>query len=263
MMLAASVLTLSWALYTPALPLSVRPRAGITFPHQMSETSSPVSDGWALERLKSGGVRLAAKDNTFTAVDLETRVPRSTESPGIGIGLEEFGSDGQIGLVLVGFIVEDGNAASASKALLPGDALISVSSAGMNPVTLEGLTYDATIEALTSIDPAAGDLTFSVRRLQRVPRVSVTLTFPPEDNRPDESLTLIPGQPLRNTMLAKGIKLNDPLARRFDAGCASLLALVEIEPWRSCPPPICAIHAHVASCHDTSVPSCDVRRWHW
>ena len=213
----------------------------------MSETSSPVSDGWALERLKSGGVRLAAKDNTFTAVDLETRVPRSTESPGIGIGLEDVGSDGQIGLVLVGFIVEDGNAASASKALLPGDALISVSSAGMNPVTLEGLTYDATIEALTSIDPAAGDLTFSVRRLQRVPRVSVTLTFPPEDNRPDESLTLIPGQPLRNTMLAKGIKLNDPLARRFDAGCASLLALVEIEPWRSCPPPIpiCAIHAHV------------------
>ena len=108
--------------------------------------------------------------------------------------------------------------------------LIAVAAAGVPPVNLEGLTYDDTIEALTSLDPAVGDLTFSVRRLQRVPRVSVTLTFPPEDDRLDETLTLIPGQPLRSTMLSKGIKLNDPLARRFDAGCESLLRLIEHEP---------------------------------
>ena len=215
-MLVTGLWLLSWVSTPLVVRSSVALRASRVGP--TPATMAEGSDGWALERLKAGGVRVAPKDNTFTSTDIETCVPRSAESPGIGIGLEEFGTDGTVGLVLVSFLVEDGNAASASRPILPGDALISVAPAGSAPISLEGLTYDATIEALQSIDPSAGPLTFSLRRLKRVPRVAVRLTFPPEDERPDETLTMIPGMPLRSTMLSKGIKLNDPLARRFDAG---------------------------------------------
>ena len=177
----------------------------------MSETSV---EGWTLLRLKDGGVRTGAKDNGYRTEDVITVVPRSATSPGIGMGLEEFASDGTVGIVLVDFLVESGNAAKATEPLLPGDALISVQ-AGPKLTSLEGLTYDATLETLGGLDPAAGALTFTVRRLIRVPRVAVTLTFP---DRPDEKVSLIPGQPLRSTFLSNGIKLNDPLALRFDAG---------------------------------------------
>ena len=45
----------------------------------------------------------------------------------------------------------------------------------------------------------------------------MTLQFPDEE-RDDESLMMLPGQPLRQTILSRGIKLNDPLALRFDSG---------------------------------------------
>merc|ERR1719163_2201671 len=116
--------------------------------------------------------------------------PRSVDSPGIGLGLEEYGSDGTNGLVLVDMIVDGGNAAKASDPFMPGDALISVKDVkGKVDVNLEGLTYDATVEALGSLDPALGELIFTVRRLLPQPRVSVTLQFPEED-REDERLMM-------------------------------------------------------------------------
>ena len=184
-------------------------------PLRMSEL--PLADKWAIQKLKDG-VRVTSKDLRFRTEDESIEVPRSLDSPGIGLALEEVGSDGTVGLVLVDSVVDGGNAAS-TQAFLPGDALISVQdSAGTVEVALEGATYDATVEALGSLDPALGSLIFTVRRLVRQPVVSVRLQFPGEEGRADEQLEMLPGQPLRQTILSRGIKLNDPLALRFDSG---------------------------------------------
>jgi ferredoxin len=184
-------------------------------PLRMSEL--PLADKWAVQKLKDG-VRVTSKDLRFRTEDESIEVPRSLDSPGIGLALEEVGSDGTVGLVLVDSVVDGGNAAS-TQAFLPGDALISVQdSAGTVEVALEGATYDATVEALGSLDPALGSLIFTVRRLVRQPVVSVRLQFPGEEGRADEQLEMLPGQPLRQTILSRGIKLNDPLALRFDSG---------------------------------------------
>lgn len=200
----------------PLRMTSERSPAARLAPLRMSELP-PLADKWAVQKLKEG-VRLASKDLHFRTEDESIEVPRSLDSPGIGLALEEVGSDGTVGLVLVDSVVDGGNAAS-TQAFLPGDALISVQdSAGTVEVALEGATYDATVEALGSLDPALGSLIFTVRRLVRQPVVSVRLQFPGEEGRADEQLEMLPGQPLRQTILSRGIKLNDPLALRFDSG---------------------------------------------
>ena len=149
----------------PLRMTSERPPAARLAPPRMSELP-PLADKWAVQKLKEG-VRLASKDLHFRTEDESIEVPRSLDSPGIGLALEEVGSDGTVGLVLVDSVVDGGNAAS-TQAFLPGDALISVQdSAGTVEVALEGATYDATVEALGSLDPALGSLIFTVRRLVR------------------------------------------------------------------------------------------------
>ena len=187
---------------------------------QMAMSELPTPDDWAVQRLKDGGARVASKSLRFRPVDDTMVVPRSPESPGIGLGLEELGSDGEVGLVLIDAIVEDGNAAKASRPFLIGDALISVrdKAGSLEEVLLEGATYDDTVAALGALPVALGDLIFTVRRLERQATVNVRLQFEPSEERADEQLVMLPGQPLRQTILARGIKLNDPLALRFDSG---------------------------------------------
>ena len=141
-------------------------------------------------------------------------MPRN--GPGLGLALEELGSDGQSGLVIVESVVAGSNAASASNPILPGDAIVAVGPASES-ITVEALTYDQTVAVLGSLDPTR-PIELTLRRLERLPRVSVTLQFPQEGGRADEMLELLPGMPLRRSILSRGIKLNDPLARRFDAG---------------------------------------------
>jgi len=186
----------------------------------MAASELPTPDDWAVQRLKDGGARVGSNSLRFRAVDVDMIVPRSPESPGIGLGLEELGSDGEIGLVLVDTVVEGGNAAKASSPFLVGDALISVrdEAGDLEDVRLEGATYDDTVAALGALPAALGDLIFTVRRLERQATVNLRLQFEPSEKRADEQLVLLPGQPLRQTILARGIKLNDPLALRFDSG---------------------------------------------
>jgi Na+-transporting NADH:ubiquinone oxidoreductase subunit NqrF len=44
----------------------------------------------------------------------------------------------------------------------------------------------------------------------------VTLKYPPSQDEKDSTLELFAGENLRLGMLVRGVKLNDPLARRFD-----------------------------------------------
>jgi hypothetical protein len=182
---------------------------------RMAVTFEQASGLWGLQRNRNAdSVELIAKEPGWRLAEVRTLVPRN--GPGLGIALEELGSDGQSGLVIVESVVAGSNAASASNPILPGDAIVAVGPASES-ITVEGLTYDQTVAVLGSLDPTR-PIELTLRRLERLPRVSVTLQFPQEGGRADEMLELLPGMPLRRSILSRGIKLNDPLARRFDAG---------------------------------------------
>ena len=169
---------------------------------------------WGIQRSReSNAVEVYAKSFGYDTVEVTVRIPR--KSPGIGLVLEEFGSDGECGLVVVESCVPGGNAASSDIPIEPGDVLISAGSVGGRAVSVEALPYDATVGVLGSLDPEM-PVELVLRRLVRLPRLACTITFP--QDRADEKIDLLPGMPLRRTILSKGIKLNDPLARRFDAG---------------------------------------------
>ncbi len=88
-------------------------------------------------------------------------------------------------------------------------------------ISTECLGYDATVAALSSLPPPESPdetVLVAVKRVRRQPRVNVTLRYPPAANEPDATLELFAGEKRRRAMLTRGIKLNGPLARRFDSG---------------------------------------------
>lgn len=182
----------------------------------MAVTFDEASQLWGLQRNRAtGDVELVANAFGWKMDEITTRIDRN--GPGLGIALEELGSDGEgAGLVVVRSCVDGGNAAAASEPILSGDVLVAVGTVGSRQSSVEAKPYDVTVEALGSLDPERPVL-LTLRRLVKLPECKVTLKFN-EEGRADEELTLLPGMPLRRSILSQGIKLNDPLARRFDAG---------------------------------------------
>jgi hypothetical protein len=175
---------------------------------------------WKLLRSREGlGLTLAAADAGMEAEILTMTIPRSEDAPSLGLLLEEIASSAEAGIVAIEGVVEGGNGEKASEAFMPGDALVAAASAGdpATGVALEGLTYDGVVEELSALDITRG-VVMQVKRLKRIPRATVTVKFPQAEARPDEVITLYPGANLRRAMLSSGMVLNDPLARRFDAG---------------------------------------------
>ena len=86
-------------------------------------------------------------------------------------------------------------------------------------VQTECLSYDATVAAIQSLpspNPQYDEYySLALKRLRRKPKVTVKLQFPDQDE-PDQTLELFAGENLRYGMLVRGVKLNDPLALRFD-----------------------------------------------
>ena len=115
--------------------------------------------------------------------------------------LEEYGSteEGE-GLTLVTGLVEDGNAAKAETVLMPGDAIIQ---AGRTKV--EGLNYDGTIDALMGLPAAPAPALLRVKRLRKVPVVTCTVMFPPEEKVPDRKIRLYQGRQVRQMLLLNRI----------------------------------------------------------
>ena len=123
--------------------------------------------------------------------------------------------------------------------LLAGDSIVSLSvsqrsTSGTNDVettrvSTECLSYDATIDAITSLPTPVSDtevVIVTVKRIRRQPKVTVKLQYPPTNNDDDEEkqqeedviVELYAGENLRRALLTRGIKLNDKLAIRFDSG---------------------------------------------
>jgi ferredoxin len=89
-------------------------------------------------------------------------------------------------------------------------------------VSTEGLCYDATVQALASLPPIETNryeeemYHLTLKRIRRKPRVKINLQYPPSQKEKDTTIELFAGENLRMGMLLRGVKLNDPLAQRFD-----------------------------------------------
>ena len=162
--------------------------------------------------------------------------PRNKQAPGLGVQLEEISGGRQdgLGITMVTGVVPGGAAHCAMLDLLPGDVLSKVTNTRKTvqdmteteqqfSVLTECLDYDGTVAAIQSLpvvetDPSCSDTyTLIVKRLRRKPIVNVHLQYPPnQQDAQDTTIQLFAGENLRQAMLVRGVKLNDPLAKRFD-----------------------------------------------
>ena len=152
---------------------------------------------------------------------------------GLGLLLTEIagGREDGVGITVVEEVLEGSNAEGSG--IVPGDSIVAVSvsrTTESGPRTVEEdrldvatecLGYDATIEALMSLPPVNSpddELTLTIKRIRRQPRVNVKLQYPPYSEEEDQTIELFAGENLRRAMLTRGIKLNDKFAQRFDSG---------------------------------------------
>ena len=183
--------------------------------------------------LQAEGVFLAPKNKREYFVDcLQFTIKRQG---GLGLLLTEIagGREDGVGITVVEKVLEGGNAEKSG--IVPGDPIVALtlkkqSAYDSNGVIVEEeridistecLAYDSTIEALTSLPlPTSPEenITLTVKRLRRQPKVNVRLQYPPSSDEPDVNIELFAGENLRRAMLTRGIKLNDKLAKRFDSG---------------------------------------------
>jgi hypothetical protein len=175
--------------------------------------------------LEEAGVYLGCRNQKDYFVDtVKTTFARAPDS-GLGIRLLELQSrdeDG-LGIVVVEGLVEGGSASESG--LIPGDSIVQIDAVAQDGTTArvptECLNYDRTVEAILSLPVALEKeqtVVVTAKRIRRRPKVRVTFQYPPSQNEPELTLELFAGENLRRSMLVRGIKLNDPLARRFDSG---------------------------------------------
>mmetsp|Transcript_16142 Transcript_16142/g.19724 ORF Transcript_16142/g.19724 Transcript_16142/m.19724 type:complete len:344 (-) Transcript_16142:415-1446(-) len=182
-----------------------------------------------------GGIFLGVQNDREYFVDIiNVSILRSQSS--LGIGLQEIAggrSDG-LGITVVSEVVEGGIAQLCGADILSGDSIssISVVRQSQSPqagklmdsqetitVKTECLGYDATVDAILSLPEIRSDketYLIQVKRLRRKPVIEVNLRYPPSQKVKDETIQLFAGENLRLGMLVRGVKLNDPLATRFD-----------------------------------------------
>eukprot|EP00977_Amphora_coffeiformis_P001825 scaffold353_cov185-Amphora_coffeaeformis.AAC.53 len=155
---------------------------------------------------------------------------------GLGIELSELagGREDGLGNTVVTGLVEGGPAADQDLNILPGDILSKVAIRRRKRLqrdTLadqeefveaktEGLCYDETVGSILSLPPLDEKFQemyeLTLKRIRRKPRVKVKLQYPPSQKEEDATIELFAGENLRMGMLIRGVKLNDPLAKRFD-----------------------------------------------
>ena len=167
-------------------------------------------------------------------VDTVTVTFRRVPDFGLGLHLQEIagGREDGLGITIVTGLVLDGPASISGADIFPGDSIANISilrtrkgdleeSQQVTVVDTECLGYDATVSAISSDLPQADGSyedywRLTLRRLRRKPVVTVNLQYPPSQRETDVSIQLFAGENLRQAMLARNIKLNDPLAQRFD-----------------------------------------------
>ena len=134
-----------------ATALTPPQRAVRTQTRLRARTAEGMAPGWKATTDETGAYELIPASYEYQYQEIFVEIPRTAESPGLGVLLEQFGTlDAQNGgLTLIAGLVEDGNAANAGVDLLPGDSIVK---AGTTRV--ECLDYDATVDALMALPPA-------------------------------------------------------------------------------------------------------------
>jgi ferredoxin len=182
------------------------------------------------------GVFLGAKSAREIFADQVIVMFPRREDAGLGIELIEIagGRKDGLGITLVKGLVAGGSAEDSE--ILPGDSIVEVSIIRRNRATegkvgleeaqeefsvpTECLSYDATVDAITSLPAVRAECDefyqMKLKRLRRKAKVTIKLQYPPSQNEPDTTLELFSGENLRQGMLLRGVKLNDELAKRFD-----------------------------------------------
>jgi len=185
-------------------------------------------------------IALGCKDQSLFVDTLLVPIRRSA-GEGLGIELQEIagGREDGLGITVITGLVEGGCAERfAGEIIRAGDSIgaISVkrtlqtgkiSEEETYVAVTECLGYDATVDAILGLpQPSASggegeggeeqDLILTIKRIRMKPKVKVNLRYPPSQNEPDSSIDLYAGENLRLAMLVRGVKLNDPLAKRFD-----------------------------------------------
>lgn len=187
--------------------------------------------------LQAEGIYLNVKSkNELFADALTYRVKREG---GLGLILTEIagGREDGVGITIIEEVLKGGNAENTG--ILPGDSIVGLTvcqegniaqsaSGGLMETSENRISastecygYDATIDVLTSLPPPSSsdeEIEIRVKRIRRQPKVTVKLQYPPDEKSPDTTIELFSGENLRRAMLTRGIKLNDPLAERFDSG---------------------------------------------
>ena len=188
--------------------------------------------------LQEAGIYLAAQSSQDLFVDtIAVQLPR-VEGQGLGLELMELagGRGDGIGITIVSGVVPGGCAEgsgiewgdSISQVQVVGQAAVDddnmdglVEQTTVFAVSTECLDYDQTVTAIGSLPPHASGaetVVLTLKRLRRKPKVKINFQYPPEMQEKNISIELFAGENLRRSMLVKGLKLNDPLARRFDSG---------------------------------------------
>ncbi|KAL7538933.1 hypothetical protein ACHAXR_009525 [Thalassiosira sp. AJA248-18] len=172
------------------------------------------------------------KEHYVDTVQMEVSIPLDCP-PGLGIELLEVegGRDDGLGIVIVNGLVP-GNSGGGG-AIMYGDTIVEAELilrrrngqlTDVKSIRTECLGYDATVDALGGMLSSLlseEEIMLTLKRLRRRPNIQVTLHYPPSQDLPSETLQLQAGDNLRMVMLQRGVKLNDPLAVRYDGKAAN------------------------------------------
>jgi hypothetical protein len=161
----------------------------------------------------------------------DVNVVVSRKNGGMGMELLELagGRDDGFGITIVTAV--SGNAQAAG--VLPGDSIASMAvtniSASMKENTVqetikvagcECLDFDRTMDVLANFPGNAEEVTLSLKRIRRWPKVQVTVEYPPSqcaegvDNVRD--IELFAGENLKRALQNRGIVFDDPRAPKCD-----------------------------------------------
>ena len=201
-MQSAATALAAFALATTAL--TPPQRAVRTQTRLRARTAEGMAPGWKATTDETGAYELIPASYEYQYQEIFVEIPRTAESPGLGVLLEQFGTlDAQNGgLTLVAGLVEGGNAANAGVDLLPGDSIVK---AGTTRV--ECLDYDATVDALMALPPAPAPAGLMVKRLVKVPFVNMRVMFPREENQKDVTFKMRRGASLRAELLRNRVEM--------------------------------------------------------
>ena len=201
MHIAAAVLA-AFALATTAL--TPPQRAVRTQTRLRARTAEGMAPGWKATTDETGAYELIPASYEYQYQEIFVEIPRTAESPGLGVLLEQFGTldAANGGLTLVAGLVEGGNAANAGVDLLPGDSIVKAGG-----TRVECLDYDATVDALMALPPAPAPAGLMVKRLVKVPFVNMRVMFPREEERKDVTFKMRRGASLRAELLRNRVEM--------------------------------------------------------